>query len=380
LKKIIFVFMLVCIAFLTAQDTYEQICENEYGLEITRIMNIHSENKIDQFRNVQTKLYDTNISLIIKNNGIPKAGIEIKDKIDYLPTNIKLQFYPNTEEKEGRVKWTFKNVRANEQLEMTINFKDTLDFWEFDKIPCPYIELHLKEAQLITPTIGRVGDEMLLTAITKDNEALPEIKISVISPSKKETIIQTDNRGVARFTPQENGEYNFDILDFKTNENYLVEVEQMINQDLTTANIFDNTINISDFIPLVVGLIMVAVLIFGMVLYFAPKNENGPKPEDWANAFGNIEDSEPEWMKEVDSFSESTIEKESSPLKEAVKTTTIKTKPIKKTKVEDIKTKTKKIIENRKKINANIKNTIKNKKTNAKTTSKSKKKPIKKKK
>ncbi|MCC7552623.1 hypothetical protein KO317_03070 [Candidatus Micrarchaeota archaeon] len=380
MKKIIFVFMLVCIAFLTAQDTYEQICENEYGLEITRIMNIHSENKIDQFRNVQTKLYDTNISLIIKNNGIPKAGIEIKDKIDYLPTNIKLQFYPNTEEKEGRVKWTFKNVRANEQLEMTINFKDTLDFWEFDKIPCPYIELHLKEAQLITPTIGRVGDEMLLTAITKDNEALPEIKISVISPSKKETIIQTDNRGVARFTPQENGEYNFDILDFKTNENYLVEVEQMINQDLTTANIFDNTINISDFIPLVVGLIMVAVLIFGMVLYFAPKNENGPKPEDWANAFGNIEDSEPEWMKEVDSFSESTIEKESSPLKEAVKTTTIKTKPIKKTKVEDIKTKTKKIIENRKKINANIKNTIKNKKTNAKTTSKSKKKPIKKKK
>lgn len=379
MKKIFFVLLLICVMVAFAQNTYEQIYENTEGIEITRIMEINSKDSIDQFRYVQTKVFNTNMSIIIKNNGIPKESIEIKERINYLPEGLNYETFPKAEEKEGRLKWEFNNLGANEEIKIIINFKDKIDFEIFEQIPSPYIEIHLKNAFLIVPTIGRIGDEMLITAITEDNEALPNIKIKTTTPNKNEILLTTDGRGVARITPQENGVYIFEIPDFKTDEIYSLEVEKIITSDLTTAQFSDNNLNVGDFVPFIVGLIIVAVLIFGMVLYLAPRHDNGPKPEDWAQAFENTENKEPDWMKDEKYFTETTIEKESSSLKDIpIKKPKIEVKkPLKtknvKSKVEDIKTKTKKIIENRKKIDS--KKTTQNikKKTTKNNTTKIKK-------
>ncbi len=372
MKKIAFVLVLVCIMTIFAQNTYEIIYGTENGLEILRIMEITSEDKIDLIRDVQVEAFTTNLSILIKNNEIPKSSVEIKERLDYLPENIDYTIYPETEEKEGRLKWEFTNLKANEEIKMTISFKGKYELEKFENLGKPYVETHFKNASLIIPSIGRIGDEMLITAITEDNEALPYITISVLTPSEKEVEITTDERGVARITPQENGIYSFKFIDFGEEE-YSVEVAKIITQDLTTASISDGDLNAGDLIPLVVGLIAIALVIFGAVLYIAPRNNTDPKPEDWANAFSTEDDKEPGWMKKNNFFSERTIENESSnPKKVSIKSSLIinqTTKPNTDT-VKDIKAKTKKIIENRKKLSKKTKSKTKNISTKAKKTTK----------
>ncbi|MFA5382145.1 MAG: hypothetical protein WC356_03195 [Candidatus Micrarchaeia archaeon] len=366
MKKIIFLLMFIFILN-TFAETY--VYENN-DLKIERTIEITSEPKLDIIREVQTEGFNTNITINIKNNAIPKKSIEIKENINYIPKDMKYTLYPEGEVKEERIKWKFENVGTNEEIKMSIIIKGELK--NFENISSPYLEIENKNIILIPPTIGRIGDEMLLTAITEDNEAVPELEILSISPSQKEEIILTDSRGVAKITPQEKGTYSFKISKIETVESYSVEVEELSNKELTTAYISNDELNAGDLIPFVIGVIFIALLIFGMVLYFAPKHERDPKPEDFIQAFGEkTEETEgrPEWMKNEKFFSEKTIEKESllpknieTPVEQTVleepKKTQITKIINKENKIGEIKTKTKIIAENRKKIAEKNKKTI----------------------
>ena len=374
MKKIglILIFLLVLTIGIFAESVFRTSYENKYGLEVKRVMKIVSEDRIDIIRGVQVENFHTNMTIVIENNEIPKEAIEIKERIKYLPEDAKFEYGPEAEEKENRLKWTFENVENEEKLEMWIYFEGKLDEELFEELESPVIEIEMKKASLIIPSIGRIGDEMLITAVTEDNEALQKIKIKTISPSGKEDTIITDEKGVARITPQEEGEYVFELIGFETDDVYSVEIEPLQQQGLITAQISNgDSWGAVDFIPIVIALIIIAVVLFGMVVYFIPKKEGELKPEDFEDAFNPSEESEgPEWMKDGPSFfSERTIENESTKPKLEKKPETseekfdlkVVPKPVAKAesvkkestdKVAEIKARTKKIVENRKKISA----------------------------
>ena len=313
MKKIAFILLLVVVSCVFAESVFRTSYENDYGIEVKRIMKIVPEYRIDLIREVQVEILHTNMTIVIENNNIPKEEMEIKEKLVYLPEGTEFEDVPEAEEKEGRLKWIFENIDANEKLEMFVYFEGELDEEIFVGLESPVIEINMERASLIVPSIGRVGDEMLITAVTKDNEALPKIEITVVSPSGDEEIITTDERGFASFTPQEEGEYIFELIGLKTDEDYSVEVEPLQQQGLTTAYIAgDDEWEAVDFIPIVIGLIIIAVVLFGMVVYFAPKKEKELTPDDFRDAFTPSEEG-PEWMKKGPAFfSERTVENEST--------------------------------------------------------------------
>ena len=251
------------------------------GLDVDKTNTVVGEQVLDVVREVATYRYHTDVSISVKNDNIPKRWIEVTDCPDAPEGAVISNISDEGSEKDGCVEWRFEDVDSYDKMKMSYTIAA-----ELDKVESPEIDSKDKKLQLITPTTAYSSEELTLTVMTEDREAVPNYNVDVVTPSGATDTVSSDSDGVIRYKFDAAGKYTFTV----GGKDYDVDVQPLHVQGTTTAALVDDTggeVKPTDFLPLFVGLLIVAVVLIALLMYYASrggKEEEGKKPPktlDW---------------------------------------------------------------------------------------------------
>ncbi|MCD6279296.1 hypothetical protein J7J26_00780 [Candidatus Micrarchaeota archaeon] len=268
-------FGLVAVTFAGDESVITDQYNQEFSIDnfnVVKGLTVVGERVLDIVRHVATYKYYTVVNISVTNDNIPKRWVELTDcyigpeglKIN----NITQSIDGDVDVKDNCITWRIEDIDPNDK--MTFSYLIKTDMRNISK---PEIDYKNKRLELIIPETAHSTEEIIITVIDEDNSAVPLVNIKVSGPESSEANIKTDNEGKAKFKFDKAGEYLFSI----DGKEYSVNVEPLREQASTNAMVVednDNNIKPSDFMPLFVALIALAVVLIGLLVYYSSKSSD----------------------------------------------------------------------------------------------------------
>jgi hypothetical protein len=216
--------------------------------------------------------YRTTISVRLKNiDALEKTNVMLTDDLSVLKGNVTYIDEPSM--KDGKATWLFPEMEPGDMVEVSYTVDRELSSEEAMGLPAPGISSDPLKVVIEASQEVDAGNNVSVELKTLKGRPVGNAAIHVFSPTGKEIIVITDEKGKGQFKADEEGVYRYLVEGFQLTN--FVETESIaINKSQTTASMeggSSQSTPATDFFPVVAGIVVVSLVIFVVMGYFSTK-------------------------------------------------------------------------------------------------------------
>lgn len=218
--------------------------------------------------------YKTTVSISLKNmDSLEKINVILTDNLSALGGNV--TYIDGPYESDGKAVWLFPDIEPGDSVEVRYYVDREISDSEARSMQAPEISSDQLKVVIDAQQKVDAGDEINVSLKTLEERPVRNATIHVFSPSGKEIIIVTDEKGEGKFKADEEGTYRYLVEGFQLT-NFMETESVGASIPPTTASMEGSpsqSKQVMDFVPVATGIILVSLVIFVVMGYFSAKEK-----------------------------------------------------------------------------------------------------------